>query len=88
MENLLANTHELKGKMKEKVEGAKDLGLLSKISNYYVDVPISFHAKNFELNQPNLEKVTELFNELEFRNLLVNFTRTFAVNIDPSEKHF
>ena len=87
MENLLANTHELKGKMKEKVEGAKDLGLLSKkLATIMLDVPVSFHAKDFELNQPNLEKVTELFNELEFRNLLVNFTRTFAVNIDPSEK--
>ncbi len=87
MENLLANTHELKGKMKEKVEGAKDLGLLSKkLATIMLDVPVSFHAKDFELNQPNLEKVTEIFNELEFRNLLVNFTRTFAVNIDPSEK--
>ena len=30
MENLLANTHELKGKMKEKVEANAELGLLSK----------------------------------------------------------
>ena len=86
MENLLANTHELKGKMKEKVEGAKDLGLLSKkLATIMLDVPVSFHAKDFELNQPDLEKVTELFNELEFRNLLVNFTRTFTSNVDSSE---
>jgi DNA polymerase-1 len=80
MENLFANTHELKGKMKEKVEGAKDLGLLSKhLATIMLDVPVSFHAKDFELDQPNIEKVTELFNELEFRNLLTNFTRTFAI---------
>lgn len=80
MENLLANTHELKGKMKEKVEAAKDLGLLSKqLATIMLDVPVSFHAKDFELDQPDIEKVTELFNELEFRNLLTNFTRTFAV---------
>ena len=86
MENLLANTHELKGKMKEKVEGAKDLGLLSKkLATIMLDVPVSFHAKDFELNQPDLEKVTELFNELEFRNLLVNFTRTFTLNVDSSK---
>ena len=86
MENLLANTHELKGKMKEKVEGAKDLGLLSKkLATIMLDVPVSFHAKDFELNQPDLEKVTELFNELEFRNLLVNFTRTFTLDVDSSE---
>ena len=80
MENLFANTHELKGKMKEKVEGAKELGLLSKqLATIMLDVPVSFHAKDFELDQPNIEKVTELFNELEFRNLLTNFTRTFAI---------
>lgn len=81
MENLLANTHELKGKMKEKVEGAKELGLLSKkLATIMLDVPVTFNAKDFELDQPDIEKVTELFNELEFRNLLVNFTKTFAVD--------
>ncbi len=80
MENLLANTADLKGKMKEKVEGAKELGLLSKkLATIMLDVPVTFNAKDFELDQPDIEKVTELFNELEFRNLLVNFTRTFAV---------
>jgi DNA polymerase-1 len=80
MENLLANTHELKGKLKEKIEGAKELGLLSKkLATIMLDVPVTFNAKDFELDQPDIEKVTELFNELEFRNLLVNFTKTFAV---------
>ncbi|AQS94146.1 DNA polymerase I [Polaribacter sp. BM10] len=79
MENLLANTHELKGKMKEKLEANGELGLLSKkLATIMLDVPVTFHAKDFELDQPDIEKVTELFNELEFRNLLVNFTRTFA----------
>ena len=79
IENLLDNTHELKGKLKEKVEAAKELGLLSKkLATIMLDVPVSFHAKDFELEQPDLEKVTTLFNALEFRNLLVNFTRTFA----------
>ena len=80
MENLFENTHELKGKMKEKVENSKELGLLSKkLATIMLDVPVTFDAKDFELNQPDIPKVTELFNELEFRNLLVNFTRTFAV---------
>ena len=84
MENLFENTHELKGKMKEKVEGAKELGLLSKqLATIMLDVPVTFHAKDFELEQPDIEKVTELFNELEFRNLLTNFTKTFAVENAP-----
>ncbi|QTD36762.1 DNA polymerase I [Polaribacter batillariae] len=79
MENLLANTHELKGKMREKVEAAKELGLLSKkLATIMLDVPVTFNAEDFELDQPDIEKVTEIFNELEFRNLLTNFLKTFA----------
>jgi DNA polymerase-1 len=79
MENLLANTHELKGKMREKVEGAKELGLLSKkLATIMLDVPVTFHAKDFELDQPDIEKVTALFNELEFKKLLPSFTKIFA----------
>ena len=81
MENLFKNTHELKGKMKEKVEGAVELGLLSKqLATIMLDVPVTFNAKDFELDQPDTEKVTELFNELEFRNLLTNFLRTFSAS--------
>jgi DNA polymerase-1 len=81
MENLLANTADLKGKLKEKIEGAKELGLLSKkLATIMLDVPVTFDAKDFELDQPDIPKVTALFNDLEFRNLLVNFTRTFAVD--------
>jgi DNA polymerase-1 len=79
MENLLANTHELKGKMKEKIEAAKELGILSKqLATIMLDVPVIFDATDFTLDQPDIEKVTELFNELEFRNLLTNFSKTFA----------
>ena len=79
MENLLAHTHELKGKMKEKIEAAKDLGLLSKkLATIMLDVPVIFNAKDFELDQPDIPKVTEIFQELEFRRLIDNFTKTFA----------
>ncbi|HEX9601507.1 MAG TPA: DNA polymerase I [Mariniflexile sp.] len=85
MENLLANTHELKGKMKENIEGAKELGLLSKkLATIMLDVPVTFHAKDFELDQPDLPKVTEIFQELEFRQLLANFEKTFAVQTETT----
>ena len=79
MENLLANTHELKGKMKEKIEANGELGLLSKkLATIMLDVPVTFDAEDFSLDQPDKEKVTEIFNDLEFRNLLTNFLRTFT----------
>ena len=79
MENLLANTHELKGKMKEKIEANKELGLLSKkLATIMLDVPVTFNAKDFELDTPDIPKVTEIFQELEFRRLIDNFTKTFT----------
>jgi DNA polymerase-1 len=80
MENLLANTDQLKGKMREKVEAAKDLGMLSKqLATIMLDVPVTFDAKDFELDQPDIEKVKSIFEELEFRRLTDNFIKTFAV---------
>jgi DNA polymerase-1 len=79
MEGLLANTHELKGKMKEKVEGAKELGMLSKeLAKIMLDVPVEFDAKDFEMSEPNVENVMSIFQELEFRRLIDNFNKTFA----------
>ena len=83
MENLLANTHELKGKMREKIEANKELGMLSKkLATIMLDVPVDFNAKDFELDQPDIQKVTEIFEELEFRQLLSNFIKTFSVDAE------
>ncbi|MCB0462904.1 MAG: DNA polymerase I [Flavobacteriaceae bacterium] len=86
MEGLLANTHELKGKMKEKVEAAKELGMLSKeLARIMLDVPVTFDAKDFELDHPDIQKVTEIFQELEFRRLTENFLKTFSAEAsEPS----
>ena len=79
MEGLLANTDKLKGKMKEKIEENKELGLLSKkLATIMLDVPVAFNAKDFELEQPDIEKVKELFQDLEFRRLTDNFLKTFG----------
>ena len=78
MENLLANTHELKGKMKEKVEANKDLGLLSKqLATILLDCPVKFDEKDFELNHPDLEKTNEIFKELEFRRIADSLPKIF-----------
>ena len=85
MEGLLANTHELKGKMKEKVEANKELGLLSKeLATIILDVPVEFNFEEFEMSQPDVEAVTSIFQELEFRRLIDNFTKTFAQKVEVS----
>lgn len=78
MENLLANTDQLKGKMKEKIEANKELGLLSKqLATICVTCDVKFDAEDYELSQPDVEKVVELFKELEFRRLTEQFIKMF-----------
>ena len=79
MEGLLANTHELTGKMKEKVEASKELGLLSKeLAKIILDVPVEFNEKDFEMSHPDIDEVQMLFQELEFRRLAESFSKTFS----------
>ncbi|WP_425076120.1 DNA polymerase I [Psychroserpens sp. S379A] len=88
MEGLLANTDQLKGKMKEKVEANGELGLLSKkLATIMLDVPVTFDAKDFELDHPDVEKVKEIFQNLEFRRLTDNFLKTFATEDDKASKN-
>ncbi len=85
MEGLLANTHELKGKMKEKVEAAKELGLLSKeLAKIILDVPVDFNAKDFEMSEPDIPAVINIFQELEFRRLVDNFSKIFTQEAQAS----
>ncbi|MGB0198935.1 MAG: DNA polymerase I [Flavobacteriaceae bacterium] len=86
MENLLANTHELKGKMKEKIEANKDLGLLSKkLARILLDVPVQFEAHQYTLDKPDTDKVKSIFQELEFRRMTETFLKLFAES-PPAEE--
>ncbi len=86
MENLLANTHELKGKMKEKVEANKELGLLSKqLATIMLDCPVEFHEENFRLSTPDFQAVSDVFQELEFRRAHEFFNRLFKAPVVSGE---
>jgi DNA polymerase-1 len=70
IENLLANTHELKGKQKENVENNKEQALLSKrLATIDLNVPVELVEEHLLLEPPNKEAVEKLFAELEFKNL-------------------
>lgn len=79
IENLLANTDQLKGKLKEKVEASAERGILSKkLATIICDVPIEFYQEQYDLETPDFEKVKEVFEEIEFRRLYENLYRAFA----------
>ena len=82
MEGLLANTHELKGKMKEKVEANADLGLLSKkLATIMLDCDVQFDAKDYELSEPDVDAVGKKFDELEFRRAKDQFAKLFSTTV-------
>ena len=85
MENLLANTHKLKGKMKERIESHREQGLLSKkLAAIMCDCDVQFDAKDYELSRPDSEKVQEIFEELEFRRLKEQFLKLFSGEMTAS----
>lgn len=70
MENIIANSHELKGKQKENVENFAEQGLLSKkLATILLDAPVEFHEESYRIGPPDKEKLEPLFAELEFRTL-------------------
>jgi DNA polymerase I len=78
MENLLANTHQLKGAIKDKIEANAELGLLSKkLATILLDCPVEFNENDYELSKPDVEKTDELFQELEFRQMKAQFDKYF-----------
>lgn len=81
LENLLANTHELKGKMKENIEANKEKGILSKkLATIITDCDVTFDEKDYELTRPDIEKTDAIFQELEFRRMADQFDSLFRTD--------
>ena len=70
VENLIANADKLKGKQKENVVNFAKQGLMSKeLATIHCDVPITFTDEDLQYNGPDKEKLSALFDELEFRTM-------------------
>ncbi|MBT3621822.1 MAG: DNA polymerase I [Flavobacteriales bacterium] len=87
MEGLFANSQELKGKMKEKVELSEEIGLLcKKLVTIITDVPIEFDADAMLMEPKNEEKIISLFEELEFKTILPRILGSSAKPNKPTEQ--
>lgn len=70
IENLIANTDKLKGKLKEKVEEHKEKAIQSKwLATIILDVPVEFNEAELAIKEINKDALKELFTELEFRTI-------------------
>ena len=71
IENLLENTDKLKGALKSKIEENNELIKFSKfLATIKIDVPIEFQENYFEKKLLDEKKLSEIFEELEFRTLI------------------
>ncbi|NEU09107.1 DNA polymerase I [Flavihumibacter sp. R14] len=70
IENMIANSHELKGKLKENVEQYADQALVSKkLATIMLNAPVDLDVTALKVDPPNREVLEPLFAELEFRTL-------------------
>ena len=84
IENLLANTGELKGAIKKKVEENKEQILFSKfLATIKTDVPIELNMEELKREEPDKEELRKIFEELEFRTLIDRVLNT-EKKVSPS----
>ena len=70
IENLLANTEDLKGKQKENVENFADQGLISKkLATIILDCPVEFNESIYKRKKIDEKPLIDILKELEFNQL-------------------
>ena len=70
IDNMLAHTDEIKGKLREKVEGAvDDIRMSQFLATIRTDVPIALDLEKMKMTSPDEERLEKIFQELEFKAL-------------------
>lgn len=83
IESLLDHTDEIKGKLREKIEANKELGILSKkLATIMLDCPVTFNEDEAVMSEPNFKEVSKIFKELEFRRMVEQFSKIFKTKTD------
>ena len=87
IENLLANTDQLKGALQRKVQEQVDNIRFSKfLATIKTDVPISFDAQSLVCQEKDWERLAPLYRELEFNSLLKQAPASLANSPSPIAK--
>jgi DNA polymerase I len=87
IEGLLARTDELKGALKVKVtENVEQIRLSRFLATIKRDVPIELNLEELKREEPDLDKLKEIFAELEFRSLLSKMEGSRSEEKAPTEK--
>ncbi len=71
VENLLANTDKLKGALQKKIiENADKIRMSKYLATIRTDVPVDIDPADLERKEIDIDKLIEIYTELEFRTLL------------------
>ena len=74
IDNMLAHTNEIKGKLRNKVEAAvEDIKISKFLATIRTDVPLQLELDDMRVQQPDEEKLRAIFEELEFKTLINKF---------------
>jgi DNA polymerase-1 len=69
LDNLYENIDNIKGKLKEKLETDKLQAYMSQgLARIITDIPIEFNIEDYRLKQPDAKSLSDLYDQLEFRN--------------------
>ncbi|MGI4727628.1 MAG: 5'-3' exonuclease, partial [Janthinobacterium lividum] len=82
VEAVIANSHQLKGKMRENVENFAEQGMISKkLATIILNAPVELDEEALLVGKPSRELLEPLFAELEFRTIGRRvFGEDFSVN--------
>lgn len=85
VENLLENTHRLKGAIKAKVEENADQIRFSKhLVTIKTDVPLDITPDDLRRGEPDVERLIKIFTDLEFRTFITRLRTENAAKTTPA----
>ena len=87
LENLLANTAQLKGALKKKVEdNVEGIRFSKMLVTIRTDAPVTFHEEDLRRQPMNTEALREIFKELEFKTLTARILGNATAPETPAEE--
>lgn len=83
IDNLLANTDQLKGALKTKIETqTEEIRFSRLLATIRTDVPIDFEPEQLRRKESDTERLTSIYQQLEFRSLLTRIVSQRAKETD------
>ncbi|MFA5692589.1 MAG: DNA polymerase I [Acholeplasmataceae bacterium] len=89
LDNILKNKEKIKGRVGELITEKYEDAILSKeLATIDVNMPLSFTLKDISPYKINHDKLIELYQKLELKQLIINYRKDQEINIKEEVKEF